>query len=300
MSATEPQQQLIEDNEEAIRAWDGPLYERFVRFRETITDGSRRARRGGSAPVPAGAGRAGARRRLRLRRHHPADRRARRAGRRGGRRGRGGALHRGRASREAREAGVENARFVVADVQDGLDGEERLRPRVLAVRHDVLRQPGRRDAHRAGRARPGRAAADGRLAHGGSTTTGCIGRRRSWKRSCRVPRSTTSRRAGPARSRWPTPTRPATSSCAPASSDVSLRRCDIPISIGRDLEEALELVMALGPGRRDPPARGRPRRAPARAGRGRAARGARRVRRRTASCCAPASTWIVSARVPGA
>ena len=30
-------------------------------------------------------------------------------------------------------------------------------------------------------------------------------------------------------------------------SDVALRRCDIPIAIGRDLDEALELVMALGP-----------------------------------------------------
>jgi SAM-dependent methyltransferase len=29
--------------------------------------------------------------------------------------------------------------------------------------------------------------------------------------------------------------------------DIALRRCDIPITIGRDIEEALELVMALGP-----------------------------------------------------
>jgi hypothetical protein len=29
--------------------------------------------------------------------------------------------------------------------------------------------------------------------------------------------------------------------------DIALRRCDIPITIGKDLEEALELVMALGP-----------------------------------------------------
>jgi hypothetical protein len=29
--------------------------------------------------------------------------------------------------------------------------------------------------------------------------------------------------------------------------DIALQRCDIPITIGRDLEEALELVMALGP-----------------------------------------------------
>src|SRR6202035_5896001 len=29
--------------------------------------------------------------------------------------------------------------------------------------------------------------------------------------------------------------------------EIALRRCDIPITIGQDLEEALELVMALGP-----------------------------------------------------
>ncbi len=29
--------------------------------------------------------------------------------------------------------------------------------------------------------------------------------------------------------------------------DIALRRCDIPILIGKDLDEALELVMALGP-----------------------------------------------------
>ena len=29
--------------------------------------------------------------------------------------------------------------------------------------------------------------------------------------------------------------------------DVDLRRCDLPILIGRDLDEAIDLVMALGP-----------------------------------------------------
>ena len=29
--------------------------------------------------------------------------------------------------------------------------------------------------------------------------------------------------------------------------DVSLRRCDVPVLIGRDLQEAVELVMSLGP-----------------------------------------------------
>ena len=29
--------------------------------------------------------------------------------------------------------------------------------------------------------------------------------------------------------------------------DVSLRRCDLPISVGKDVEEAIDLVMAIGP-----------------------------------------------------
>jgi ubiquinone/menaquinone biosynthesis C-methylase UbiE len=34
-----PVTQVPEDNEEAIRAWDGPLFERFVRFRDIVTTG---------------------------------------------------------------------------------------------------------------------------------------------------------------------------------------------------------------------------------------------------------------------
>jgi ubiquinone/menaquinone biosynthesis C-methylase UbiE len=38
MSTTESQR-TAEDNEEAVRAWDGPLFDRFVRFREILTTG---------------------------------------------------------------------------------------------------------------------------------------------------------------------------------------------------------------------------------------------------------------------
>ena len=38
MSTTESQR-TAEDNEEAVRAWDGPLFDRFVRFREIVTTG---------------------------------------------------------------------------------------------------------------------------------------------------------------------------------------------------------------------------------------------------------------------
>jgi hypothetical protein len=80
--------------------------------------------------------------------------------------------------------------------------------------------------------------------------------------------------------------------------DVTLRRCDIPIVIGRNLEEALDLVMALGPageilrlaGDRAAHLHGQVEDA-LRAGLAEfAADGELR---------APASTWIVSARAPG-
>jgi ubiquinone/menaquinone biosynthesis C-methylase UbiE len=38
MSTTESRR-TAEDNEEAVRAWDGPLFDRFVRFREIVTTG---------------------------------------------------------------------------------------------------------------------------------------------------------------------------------------------------------------------------------------------------------------------
>jgi hypothetical protein len=80
--------------------------------------------------------------------------------------------------------------------------------------------------------------------------------------------------------------------------DIGLRRCDIPIAIGRDLDEALELVMALGPageilrlaGDRAAHLHGQVEAALREGLAGFAANGELR---------APASTWIVSARAPG-
>ena len=96
---------------------------------------------------PPRAGRARARHRLRLRRHDAADRRAGRA------RGRGLGVDAAprfieAARAEAAEAGVANARFEVADVQT-TTFERALRHGLLALRHDVLRQPGARAAQRA-------------------------------------------------------------------------------------------------------------------------------------------------------
>jgi SAM-dependent methyltransferase len=81
--------------------------------------------------------------------------------------------------------------------------------------------------------------------------------------------------------------------------DVSLRRCELPIKIGRDVDEALEFVMALGPageilrlaGDRAVHLHGEVRAA--------LAEGLREFEGPD-ELSAPASTWIVSATAPAA
>ncbi|HTR72616.1 MAG TPA: class I SAM-dependent methyltransferase, partial [Solirubrobacteraceae bacterium] len=123
MSTTAPDQQA-NANEEAIRAWDGPLYERFVRFREIVTTGlgahgeealRLHTPRPGQRVLDVGCGFGDTTQRI--------------AGLVGPD---GEAVGVDAAPRfiedavkEAREAGVANARFLVADVQETLCGEER-------------------------------------------------------------------------------------------------------------------------------------------------------------------------------
>ncbi|HET7296863.1 MAG TPA: class I SAM-dependent methyltransferase [Gemmatimonadales bacterium] len=81
--------------------------------------------------------------------------------------------------------------------------------------------------------------------------------------------------------------------------DIDLRRCDLPIAIGRDVDEAIELVMALGPAGEILRLLGE-----------RAADRHEEVRRALEEglsefsgpngLTAPSSTWIVSARAPAA
>jgi ubiquinone/menaquinone biosynthesis C-methylase UbiE len=81
--------------------------------------------------------------------------------------------------------------------------------------------------------------------------------------------------------------------------DVTLRRCDIEIAIGSDLDEAVDFVMALGPAGEvirlagDAAERIRPQIAAA-------LREALAGLARADGVWAPASTWIVAARVPAA
>ena len=63
-------------NEEAVEAWNGVLFDRFVQFRDIDRRGARGPRRRGDARPSAEPGRPRARHRLRLRRHHPAAGRA--------------------------------------------------------------------------------------------------------------------------------------------------------------------------------------------------------------------------------
>lgn len=234
-----------EDNEEAIRAWDGPLYDRFVRFRETVTSGL------------------GAHGEEALRLHPPqpgqrvldvgcgfGDTTQRIAGLVGPE---GEAVGVDAASRfiedavrEAGEAGVVNARFKVADVQESLGGEggfdmafSRFGTMFFASPVAALRNV--REA----------------LVEGGGLVM-VVWRRRidnDWLyRAQTIVEGIVQR---PEEYDEPT-CGPGPFSMADADttseillhagfSDVALRRCDIPIAIGKDVDEAIELVMALGP-----------------------------------------------------
>lgn len=244
MSASASEQQ-ISANDEAIRAWDGPLYDRFVRFRETVTAGL------------------GAHGEEALRLHPPkpgqrvldigcgfGDTTQRIAGLVGPD---GEAVGVDAAPRfiedaicEAGEAGVTNTRFLVADVQETLGGEERFDIAFSRFGTMFFASPvaALRNVRRA-------------LVPGGGLVM-VVWRRRidnDW-----LYRAQTIVEAIVARpEEYDEPTcGPGPFSMADADTtseilthagftDIALQRCDIPIVIGKDLEEALDLVMALGP-----------------------------------------------------
>jgi ubiquinone/menaquinone biosynthesis C-methylase UbiE len=244
MSTTASEQQ-VSANDEAIRAWDGPLYDRFVRFRETVTTGL------------------GAHGEEALRLHPPkpgqrvldigcgfGDTTQRIAGLVGPDGEAVGVDAAPRfiedAIREVGEAGVPNARFLVADVQEILCGEECFDMAFSRFGTMFFASPvaAMRNVRRA-------------LVPGGKLVM-VVWRRRidnDW-----LYRAQTIVEGIVARpEEYDEPTcGPGPFSMADADTtseiltlagftDVALHRCDIPIVIGKDLEEALELVMALGP-----------------------------------------------------
>jgi SAM-dependent methyltransferase len=236
---------VTEDNEEAIRAWDGPLYDRFVRFRETVTTGL------------------GAHGEEALRLYPPApgqrvldigcgfgDTTQRIAGLVGPTGEAVGVDAAPRfiedAVREAGEAGVANARFLVADVQESLAGEGGFEMAFSRFGTMFFASP-------VAAMRNVRAA----LAPGGRLVM-VVWRRRidnDWLyRAQTIVEGIVQR---PAEYDEPT-CGPGPFSMADADTtsdilghagftDVALRRCDIPIALGSDAQEALDLVMALGP-----------------------------------------------------
>jgi len=295
MSTTASEQQLSA-NDEAIRAWDGPLYDRFVRFRETVTTGlgahGEEALRlhppqPGQRVLDIGCGFGDTTQRI-----------AELVGSEGEAVGVDAAPHFIEdALREAGEAGVPNARFLVADVQDNLGGEEgfdiafsRFGTMFFASPVAALRN------------------VRGALIPGGELVM-VVWRRRidnDWLYRAQTivegivarPEDYDEPTCGPGPFSMADADTTSEILLLAGFTDISLQRCDIPITIGKDLEEALNLVMALGPAGEILRLAGD--RAAHLHGQVEAA-----LREGLAEFAidgellAPASTWIVTARAPG-
>jgi SAM-dependent methyltransferase len=232
-------------NDEAIRAWDGPLYDRFVRFREIVTRGlgahGEEALRlhpltPGQRVLDVGCGFGDTTRRI--------------AGLVGPDGEAVGVDAAPRfiedAIREAGEASISNARFLVADVQETLAGEGHFDVAFSRFGTMFFANPvaALRHVRRA-------------LVPGGSLVM-VVWRRRidnDW-----LYRAQTIVEGIVARpEEYDEPTcGPGPFSMADADTtsellvragftDIALHRCDIAIAIGSDLDEAIEFVMALGP-----------------------------------------------------
>jgi ubiquinone/menaquinone biosynthesis C-methylase UbiE len=232
-------------NAEAIEAWDGPLFERFVRFREIVTTGLAshgeqalrlHPPRAGEHVLDIGCGFGDTTQQI-----------AGLVGADGEAVGVDAAANFIQtARREADEAGVGNARFEVADVQQQVPGGPYdlafSRFGTMFFANPVVALGNVRRA----------------LAPGGRLVM-VVWRQRTdndWLYRAQVivegivarPEEYDEPTCGPG---------PFSMADADTVSDIlrragyqeiSFRRCDVPILIGRDLDEALEIVMALGPG----------------------------------------------------
>jgi ubiquinone/menaquinone biosynthesis C-methylase UbiE len=231
-------------NAEAIEAWDGPLYERFVRFRDIVTTGlgahGEEALRlvtpqPGQRVLDVGCGFGDTTQRI-----------AQLVGPDGEAVGVDAAPRFiATAREEAAEAGVPNARFVVADVQAApLEGHYDLAFSRFGTMFFASPVAALRNVH-------------GALAPGGRLVM-VVWRRRidnPWlHRAQTIVEGIVSRPED-----YDEPTcGPGPFSMADADTtseilvhagftDIALHRCDTPILVGRDLDEAIALVMAMGP-----------------------------------------------------
>ncbi|HEV7362984.1 MAG TPA: class I SAM-dependent methyltransferase [Solirubrobacteraceae bacterium] len=243
MSTTESRR-TAEDNEEAVRAWDGPLFDRFVRFREIVTTGLGAHGEAalelfppamGERVLDVGCGFGDTTQRI--------------AGLVGAEGEVVGVDAAGQfievARREAEEAGVRNARFEVADVQVAdLGGPYDLAFSRFGTMFFANPVVALRNVRRT-------------LAPGGRLVI-VVWRRRidnDWLYRAQTivegiverPEEYDEPTCGPG---------PFSMADADTTSDVllhagygeiALHRCDLPIGVGADVEEAIDLVMALGP-----------------------------------------------------
>lgn len=244
MSTTASERQQTA-NDEAIRAWDGPLYERFVRFREIVTNGlgahGEQALRvqppaHGARVLDVGCGFGDTTQRI-----------ARLVGADGEVIGVDAAPRFIEdAVREAREAKLANVRFLVADVQESLGAEEHFDMAFSRFGTMFFANPvaAMRNVRKA-------------LVPGGKLVM-VVWRRRidnDWLyRAQTIVEGIVAR---PEEYEEPT-CGPGPFSMADADTtseilvsagftEIALNRCDIPIVIGKNLQEAREMVMAIGP-----------------------------------------------------
>ena len=243
MSTTEPRA-AAEENEEAVRAWDGPLFDRFVRFREIVTTGLGAHGEAALDLVPPAAGE-----RVLDIGCGFGDTTQRIAGLVGAD-GEVVGIDAARqfievARREAEEAGVRNVSFDVADVEVAdLGGPYDLAFSRFGTMFCANPVVALRNVRRT-------------LVPGGRLVM-VVWRRRidnDWLfRAQTIVEGIVDR---PEEYDEPT-CGPGPFSMADADTttdillhagyaDIALHRCDLPIAVGADVEEAIDLVMALGP-----------------------------------------------------
>jgi SAM-dependent methyltransferase len=245
MSATTGTQPNARANAEAIDAWDGPLYERFVRFREIVTTGLSAhgevaLRLFGPRPeqrvLDIGCGFGDATQRL-----------AELVGPGGVAVGVDAAPRFIQTARdEAAAAGIEHVSFAVADVQtDALGGPyevafSRFGTMFFANPVAALRNV-RQELVSGGRLVMvvwRRRIDNDWLYRGQTIVEGIVDRPEQYDEPT----------CGPGPFSMADADTTTEILVQAGYGEIELRRCDLPILIGRDLDEAIELVMALGPG----------------------------------------------------
>ena len=237
-------EQLTSANEEAIRAWDGPLFDAFVRFRHLMTTGLGAHGEEALRLVPPRAGE-----RVLDIGCGFGDTTQRIAGLVGPT---GEVLGVDAAPRfietakhEAEEAGIDNVRFEVADIENAAFGERfelafsRMGTMFFANPVAALRNV-REVLHPNGRLVMvvWRAKVENDWLYRAQTIT---------ERFVTKPKEYDEPTCGPGPFSMANADTTSGILLSAGFENIALRRCDIPITIGSDLQEAVELVMSIGP-----------------------------------------------------